>query len=334
MGVPLLAAIALVLAAWTAAGSPRAEFLFGVVLPYGSLALFLCGITWRVFYWARAPVPFAITTTCGQQVSLPWIRSSPIENPHTRWGVAGRVLLEMLAFRSLLRNVRHEWVADEGAPPRLVFRASLGLWVGAIVFHYSLLLVLVHHARFFLDPVFGWIEGISRLDSFFRVGSAAFFLSGIALTAGALYLLGRRVTDPWMRHLSLASDYFPLYLLLGIALTGGMMHYSTRTDVPAVKAFCLGLAALHPVTLAGVGPLFHVHLALACVLLAYIPFSKLVHMVALPLSPTRNLPGAGRMIRHRNPWNHPVPVHTYGEYEDEYRDKMKAAGIPVERQAP
>jgi hypothetical protein len=32
-----------------------------------------------------------------------------------------------------------------------------------------------------------------------------------------------------------------------------------------------------------------------------------------------------------NPWNYPVKVHTYEEWEDEFRDKMKAAGLPVER---
>jgi nitrate reductase gamma subunit len=33
-----------------------------------------------------------------------------------------------------------------------------------------------------------------------------------------------------------------------------------------------------------------------------------------------------------NPWNHPVKFRTYEEYEDEFRDKMKAAGIPVEKE--
>ena len=92
----MLAVAALILIAWVAARSARLEPLFGVVLPYGALVAFLAGITWRVISWARSPVPFNITTTCGQQYSLPWIRSSRLENPHTRWGAAGRVALEML----------------------------------------------------------------------------------------------------------------------------------------------------------------------------------------------------------------------------------------------
>ena len=68
------------------------------------------------------------------------------------------------------------------------------------------------------------------------------------------------------------------------------------------------------------------------ILLAYFPFSKLAHMAGVFLSPTRNLANTNREIRHVNPWDYPVKVHTYEEYEDELRDKMKTAGIPVERQ--
>ncbi len=329
---PLLAVLALAVAAWFGSGWRSSEVFFGVVLPYGAVLVFLGGLSWRVLSWARSPVPFNITTTCGQQYSLPWIRSSRLGNPHTRWGVAGRLLLEILCFRSLLRNVRHEWVESEGEAPRLVYKASPGLWMGALVFHYSLLLVLLHHARFFLDPEPGWLKGIEGLDAFFRVGWVAFYLSGIALLLAGLFLLLRRLVTPWLRYLSLPADFFPLYLLLGIALTGGLMHYSVRTDVPAVKDFCTGLARLHPVMPAGMGSLFHIHLALVSVLFAYLPFSKLAHMASLPLSPTRNLVGASRMAHHENPWNYPVKVHTYEEYENEYRDKMKAAGIPLEKE--
>ena len=78
--------------------------------------------------------------------------------------------------------------------------------------------------------------------------------------------------------------------------------------------------------------LFYGHLFLVCVLLAYFPFSKLVHMAGVFLSPTRNLANNNRMVRHVNPWDYPVKVHPYDEYEDEWRDKMKAAGVPVEKE--
>jgi nitrate reductase gamma subunit len=50
------------------------------------------------------------------------------------------------------------------------------------------------------------------------------------------------------------------------------------------------------------------------------------------LRPTRNLANNSRMIRHINPWNYPVKVHTYEEYEEEFGEKMKKAGVPLDKE--
>ena len=55
-------------------------------------------------------------------------------------------------------------------------------------------------------------------------------------------------------------------------------------------------------------------------------------MPGIFLSPTRNLANNSRMKRHINPWDHPVRVHTYEEYEEEFRDKMKAAELPLDKE--
>ena len=47
------------------------------------------------------------------------------------------------------------------------------------------------------------------------------------------------------------------------------------------------------------------------------------------MSPTRNMVNNNRFKRHINPWNYPVEVHTYEQYEDEFREKMVGAGLPV-----
>jgi nitrate reductase gamma subunit len=80
-----------------------------------------------------------------------------------------------------------------------------------------------------------------------------------------------------------------------------------------------------------IGALFYMHLFLVCILLVYFPFSKLMHMGGVFLSPTRNLANNNRMRHHVNPWNAPVKTHTYEEYEEEFRDKMIEAGLPVEK---
>jgi len=54
-------------------------------------------------------------------------------------------------------------------------------------------------------------------------------------------------------------------------------------------------------------------------------------MAGVFMSPTRNLANNSRMQRYVNPWNYDVKIHTYSEYEEEFRGKMKKAGIPVEK---
>jgi nitrate reductase gamma subunit len=110
------------------------------------------------------------------------------------------------------------------------------------------------------------------------------------------------------------------------------MRYFDKVDIIKAKELAIGLFSFHPVVPEGIGILFFIHLFLVCSLIAYIPFSKLLHMPGIFLSPTRNLANNSRMKRHVNPWNRPVRVHTYEEYEDEFREKMKAAGLPVDKE--
>ena len=110
------------------------------------------------------------------------------------------------------------------------------------------------------------------------------------------------------------------------------MRHIWKVDLISVKELAMGLVSFHPVVPEGVGLPFYIHIFLVSVLIAYFPFSKLMHMGGVFLSPTRNLANTNRSQRHRNPWDYPVKVHSYDEYEEEFRDKMKLAGIPVEKE--
>lgn len=332
--VPLIAVLALVVVAGLGAGPGGMQMLFGVAIPYAAVALFLVGIVWRVLSWARTPVPFNITTTCGQQTTLPWIKSSPTENPHTRLGVVCRMALEVLLFRSLFRNVQQEFGKDAQGRLRVAYKTKLWLWLGALAFHYSFLVVFIRHYRFFIEPVPACLLFVDRLDGFFQVGSPVIFMSGFVLLGAVTFLLLRRFALKEVRYFSLANDYFPLFLIIGIALSGILMRYTfLRVDITEVKNLCMGLMRFQPhAPAAGIGAIFYVHLMLISVLFAYLPYSKLSHVLGIFLSPTRNLFGASRMHRHVNPWDYPVHVHTYEEYEDEFRDKMKSVGIPVDKE--
>ncbi len=304
------------------------NYLFAVIFPYIAFLAFVIGVTYRVVNWGRSAVPFRVPTTGGQQTSLPWIKANKIDNPTTSYGVILRMIFEVLLFRSLFRNTKTE--LREG--PRLVYGSEKLLWLAAIAFHYSFLVILLRHFRFFAVPVPSPIEFLEFIDSFFQVGAPLVYITNFVIVIALLYLLYRRLAMPQIRYISLPSDYFPLFLILGIAASGIIMRYFDKVDIVGVKQITMGLIAFRPFIPDGIGVIFYILIALVCTLFAYFPFSKLVHMGGVFLSPTRNLANNNRLERHVNPWDYPVKSRSYEDYENEFRDKMKKAGIPVEKE--
>jgi len=197
--------------------------------------------------------------------------------PKTYPGVTVRVLSEVLVFNSL-------------------FRADKLLWVGAWAFHIGLVLIILRHLRYFLYPVPGWVMTMQTPG----VWAGYLFLLPI------LYLLARRLTLRPVIYVSILSDYFALALLGGIAGTGVIMRYVARVYLVDVKAFIVGLLTLDPVS-PPTSPYFLAHILLVCALIAYFPFSKLMHAGGVFFSPTRSSRNNSRKVRHINPWDSKVP---------------------------
>jgi nitrate reductase gamma subunit len=304
------------------------EAFFGIVVPYLALGVLVAGMTYRVLDWARSPVPFRITTVCGQQKSLPWIKQAKLDSPSSTLGVVGRMYLEVVCFRSLLRNTKTKLLPGG----KVVYGTSPWLWLGGLAFHVSMLVIVLRHLRLFLNPVPSGVILLGEADGFLEVGVPVVYLTTMVFLAALVYLLLRRLFDSQVRYISLLEDYFLLALLLGIGLSGFWLRHVAKTDLAAVKELTAGLASFHYAVPPSIDALFFGHLFLVCVLVAYIPFSKVVHVAGALLTPTRNLANNNRMVRHVNPWDYPVKVHTYAEYEDELRDKMKGAGLPVEKE--
>ena len=325
----LIAVIVLFLLAYAGAeAGVWSQYILGVIIPYLAILVFVVFFIRRIVGWAKSPVPFRIPTTCGQQKTLPWIKSAWLDNPSSRLGVIARMFLEIVFFRSLFRNTKFA-VKDQNKP---FYALELWLWIGALAFHMAFFTVVARHLRFFTQPVLFPISLLENVDSFFQVGLPGVFISGIVLFAAVTFLLIRRVVIPQVRYISLASDYFPLFLIFGIAFSGILMRYFSKVDVVVVKEMAMGLVTLRPHIVEGIGAIFYVHVFFVSILLAYFPFSKLMHLGGIFLSPTRNMVNNNRAVRHINPWNYPVEVHTYEEYEEEFRDKMIEAGLPVEKE--
>lgn len=302
--------------------------LFGIIIPYAAIGIFIIGLIYRVWKWAKAPVPFHIPTVCGQQKSLPWINANNIESPYNTAGVVARMALEMLLFRSLFRNERVE-LRRSG---RLIYGGNKYLWLGGLAFHWSLLIIVFRHSRLLTEPIPAIVLFIQNIDGILELAVPTLYITDIVIVVALTYLFLRRVIFPQIRYISLPADYFAVLLLLSITISGFLMRLFYRVDVVAVKELAMGVLSVHPVIPSGVSPLFYLHLFLASTLLAYFPFSKLMHSAGILLSPTRNLKNNSRRRRHVNPWDYPVKVHTYEEWEDNFREAMKKAGLPLERE--
>ena len=320
-----IAAITLLAAAITA--SRTAGIVLTMVVPYIVFAVFLIGFVYRIIRWAKVPVPFRIPTTCGQEKSLPWIKNNPVENPIRTWGVIGRMAAEIFLFRSLFRNSKTELIGG-----RPVYGSAKWLWFFGLMFHISLLVVILRHLRFFTEPVIPLATGLSALDGFLEIGIPTLYISDVALFAGLAFLFLRRVVVPQTRYISLFTDYFALLLIAAVAATGLLMRYFFPVDLHELKAMTMGWVTFSPALPKEDGFLLYAHLFFVFTLLAWLPFNKLMHMGGIFLSPTRNMANNNRIRRHANPWNAPVKVHSYEEYENEFREQMKTAGLPVEKE--
>jgi len=188
-------------------------------------------------------------------------------------GAAIRVLSEVIFFNSLFKG--NKWT-----------------WLGGIMFHYAFLLVVIRHLRYFLYPVAGWDMGMQNIGIY----------AGFVLPVAVLYLLMRRTTVDRTMFVSSLADYFVLALIFGIATTGLLMKYYERPFMVDVKGFVFGLVSGN-LSDVPADPVFLLHFTLVMTLLAYFPFSKLMHSGGVFFSPTRNQCDNPREKRHINPWS-------------------------------
>jgi nitrate reductase gamma subunit len=325
---PVAVVIALVVIGYAGGKVGSLNYLVGVIVPYAAVVVFLGGFAWRIVGWARSPVPFRIPTTCGQEKSFPWVKQNKFDNPSSTLGVVVRMLLEVFTFRSLFRSTKAN--VDEG--PRLTYKSSKWLWGVGLMFHWSFLIIFLRHFRLFIEPIPFFVHNLEFMDGFMQLYLPTFYLTDAVIVGAATYLFLRRVLVPQVRYISLAADYFPLFLILGIALSGMLMRYITKTDIVSVKEMIQGLVRLSPVVPEGVGSIFFVHLFLVSSLLAYFPFSKLMHMGGVFMSPTRNLSNNSRQKRHINPWNPDIKFHTYEEYEEDFWKVMQTVDLPLDKE--
>lgn len=218
-----------------------------------AVLILIAGVGRKIVQYAKTPAPLKIPTTPA---------------PTTRAGVAWRMTREIVFFESL-------------------FKASKLTWLFGWLFHAGLLVVLLYHVQFFIDPVWQWVWLLVPAIPY----------ASCAMVLGLTGLLARRVLVDRVRAISAPSDYLMLLLILTIATSGLLMRYFWYPDIVAVKTFATGLWSFRFAAFPGGITLF-IHLLLVAVLLIIFPFSKLLHAPGLFFCPSRNQVDNSREQRH------------------------------------
>ena len=128
------------------------------LLFYFAAAVLIVGLAQRIYLYARVPAPLKIPTTPA---------------PTTRTGVALRMLREVTVFESLFKS--NKWI-----------------WLFGWVFHFSLLLVLLRHLRYFTQPVWTWVGLIQPFGMYAAFG----------MVIGLAGLWARRLLVERIRYIS------------------------------------------------------------------------------------------------------------------------------------
>ena len=230
--------------------------IYAVLFWTATLVLVL-GVANKIRIYAKTPAPLKIPTTPA---------------PVTQSGVFLRMFQEVFFFKSL-------------------FRADKLLWVLGILFHYTMLIIVLRHFRYVQEPVWGVIQFVQP----FRIYAGFLFIIGL------LGLMARRILIDRIRYITAPSDIAMLLLLILIGVSGLMMQFVSPTNILMVKAFFRGLIAFDWQPLPADVPLL-IHLGLVATLMLIFPISKLLHAPGIFFSPTRNQIDNPREKRHIAPW--------------------------------
>lgn len=214
-------------------------FVVGAILPYTVIPVFLIGMVYRFRIWFKTPQPAKMTLF------------PPADSTFRG------VLAETLFFPSL-------------------FRGDRVLWAFSWLFHVTLALVFVGHIRVFTGLIDQILlsagmspDGIDAM-SYYSGGVA-----GIILLATGLLLLFRRFTIARVREITSVPDLLAPLLLVAIVITGDLMRFAEHFDLNETRIWASSLLIFSPVV--PQNGMFLLHLALAQLLILFIPFSKVLH---------------------------------------------------------
>ncbi|WP_341711069.1 respiratory nitrate reductase subunit gamma [Erythrobacter sp.] len=207
---------------------------------------------------------------------------------HLLYGIYPYIALATLALGSIIRFDREPYTWRSGSS-QLLRRKQL--MVGSVLFHLGVLFIFVGHLVGLLTPIalfdaLGISHGAKQLLAIVAGG-----IAGVAAIIGASLLIHRRFFDPRVRAASNFSDNLIILILwaqlaLGLAtipLSAGHLdgHEMVKFMNWAQGIFTFqGNAASY---IADVHIIFKLHLFLGLTIFVLFPFTRLVHMLSVPV---------------------------------------------------
>ena len=199
------------------------------------------------------------------------------------FGLYPYVALSVFVIGSIIRFDREQytWKSDSS---QLLARGQLRL--GSNLFHLGILGIFFGHLVGLLTPLAIWHAlGVSAgAKQMIAIVAGGFF--GVMMLVGLLLLIHRRLTNSRVRTTTKAMDWVVLWLLLAQLCLGLATLPLSAQHLDGSEMVKFMTWAQHIVTfqgdaaslIAGVSPIFKLHLLIGMTIFLVFPFSRLVHI--------------------------------------------------------
>ncbi|MFK5998501.1 MAG: respiratory nitrate reductase subunit gamma [Rhodobacterales bacterium] len=207
---------------------------------------------------------------------------------HFLFGIYPYIATVVLLVGSIARYERDPFTWKSSSS-QLLRRKQLIM--GSVLFHVGILTIFAGHFVGLLTPLWvfealGVSHGAKQLLAIIAGGGA-----GILMLIGGSMLLHRRLTDPRIRKTSSFADIAILVLLMIQLLLGlGTIFVSLQNldgvEMTKLMAWAHGIATFEPNAadhIVDISLIFKIHLTLGLTIVLLFPFTRLVHMLSVPV---------------------------------------------------
>lgn len=204
------------------------------------------------------------------------------------FGVYPYIALATLILGSVLRYDKDPYTWKAGSS-QLLRRKQLVL--GSVLFHLGVLVIFAGHVVGLLTPI--WIFdalGISH-SAKQMLAIVAGGIAGVAGIIGATLLIHRRFFDARVRAASSFSDNLTILILwvqlaLGLATIPVSLKHLDGHEMVNFMNYCQGIFTFNAQAssyIIDASPIFKAHMFLGLTILLLFPFTRLVHMLSVPV---------------------------------------------------